>query len=860
MPFAKNHNVKTQPAKNNTSTPSPLKQARWIWPDDQFWDLQHCFALFRKTFTLKTRPRKAILHITADQSYRLYINGEYMTRGPARGFQSHWPCDALDISSHLKKGPNLLAIRAYNPGTGNFQYIFQGRAGLLAALDAGATQIVTDATWLCRRQPGIRRDSVPCSKQLFAQEHIDLREEPHDWFHAAHVCNTAWQAPACSQTWRDMPWPNLEPRGIPQLAEKWWPAASIIGTHTGVDPRDYINICDVARFRYEAGFAFQPASGSAGNIDVPPQTAPETHFSSYLIDFGKTVVGCPVISISGCAGGETIDTLHFETLGENLTPDYVPGKHSRMAFGGRIICRPGANTHEFYHALGFRHMIVTVRNAPRPLRLSVSLRWQGYPLGKTGHFSCNDEALNKIWKACAWTQQCCSLDAYVDTPWREQAQWWGDARVQAWNTFHLCDDARLLRRGIAQIAAQATPDGVTYGHAPTIAHSCILPDFTLIWFLTLWDYYWQTGSPEPFETHHDTVDRALQYFKKYSDAKTGLVRHDERLWLFLDWTDLHRSGLPSVYNLWLLLALEKLATLASATKRPGEAGRLNQWAKTLRKSLSPLVTRDGLMRDGFTDGGKIVEDTSLHAQVLGLAACIPGLDANNIMKKLLLPWLHEDKCAKACPSAYWTTYILSYLSEAGHGRGVVDIIKRHWLPMAEYGTTWENFSPRRADESFSHAWSAHPLFHLMQIIGGIRQSAPAWKTITYNPVFHGEHCNTTVPTPLGLIKSRWRRTKNKVHIELILPRHERPRAPAGPENKHHRQLARPPARGAVVSFRTAIGQTRQAVVPMHGKIQGPIEHQNPKFDSLGHIIDLRLSAGNEAAVMKRCASMRWANC
>ncbi|MDR0901963.1 MAG: alpha-L-rhamnosidase, partial [Opitutaceae bacterium] len=362
-----------------------------------------------------------------------------------------------------------------------------------------------------------------------------------------------------------------------------------------------------------------------------------------------------------------------------------------------------------------------------------------------------------------------SLDAYVDTPWREQAQWWGDARVQSWNTFHLSGDARLLRRGIAQIAGQTTQEGLTYGHAPTIAHSCVLPDFTLIWFLTLWDYSWQTGSTGAFETHHDAVLGALAYFKKNSDPKTGLVSHDDRFWLFLDWTDLHKDGVPAVYNLWLLIALERLAQLAARTKRAAESAALAKWAQKLRKSLARLATPDGLMRDGWTAGGEIVGDTSLHAQVLGLEAGVPGLKKAAALEKLLLPYIREDKCETAPPSAYWVTYILSFLSGGGHGKDVVDFIKRRWLPMAGHGTTWENFAPRRADESFSHAWSAHPLFHLMQIMGGVRQDAPAWRKITYSPVFHGDRCDTVIPTPLGLIKSKWRKVKNKVHIELALP-------------------------------------------------------------------------------------------
>jgi hypothetical protein len=70
--------------------------------------------------------------------------------------------------------------------------------------------------------------------------------------------------------------------------------------------------------------------------------------------------------------------------------------------------------------------------------------------------------------------------------------------------------------------------------------------------------------------------------------------------------------------------------------------------------------------------------------------------------------------------------------------------------MAEHGTTWENFAPRRADESFSHAWSAHPLFHLMQTLGGVHQAAPAWKTINLRPGFprHAlRHGNTDPARP-----------------------------------------------------------------------------------------------------------------
>jgi hypothetical protein len=86
----------------------------WIWPYDNRWDLHNAYALFRHDFTLDRVPRRAPLFITADQSYHLYLNGAVVGRGPARGFQSHWPYDEIDVARWLVPGRNVIAIRAFN--------------------------------------------------------------------------------------------------------------------------------------------------------------------------------------------------------------------------------------------------------------------------------------------------------------------------------------------------------------------------------------------------------------------------------------------------------------------------------------------------------------------------------------------------------------------------------------------------------------------------------------------------------------------------------------------------------------------------------------------------------------------------
>ncbi len=745
---------------------SLFSKSSWIWPESLNWDIHNSYALFRKHFSLARVPRRAPVFITADQSYQLYVNGQYVCRGPARGFQSHWPYDEVDVRPFLREGGNVFAVRAHHPGFSNFQYLTQGYAGLLAA--APWANVVTDETWKCRRQTGLNRDTVPTSLQLFCQEHIDLREECPEWAEL-EFDDSEWPLRMESRPWNTMPWYALEARGIPMLEEKIVQASALlIGMAEGDCAKASRLTRDVARLRHGEGLLHGAADSTADEIVVAPTK--RGRFRSYLLDFGRTVVGSVGFEISGARGGEIVDTLHVETIEpDTLTPQYEPDKGCRMAFGHRLICRSGHQVHTFYHAFGFRYMVVTVREAMAGLSVRPHLRTTLYPMEQNGGFVSSDNGLNRIWDACAWTQRVCSLDAYVDTPWREQAQWWGDARVQAWNTFFYSGDTRLFRRGIAQIAGQTLPNGLTYGHAPTMAHNCILPDFTLVWLITLDDYYWQTGSLEPFLTHQETVRKALGYFKENTDTKSGLVTNDNRYWLFLDWTGVFKDGAPTVYNLWLLLALDKLAGLYRKARQPQAAQELETWASALRQALARLITPDGLLRDGIDRKGRIVPSTSIHSQVLGLSVKLNGLNADSVDQRLLLPFIRGQIQPEAYPSAYWVTYVFALMIKRGHGTEVVNFIRDRWSAMADHGTTWENFTPRIADESRSHAWSAHPLYHLMQTVGGINQTAVAWKEIEFKPVFDGDHCRTDVPTPQGKIRSEWWRDKDGIRIELVLP-------------------------------------------------------------------------------------------
>ncbi|MBV9962560.1 MAG: alpha-rhamnosidase, partial [Parafilimonas sp.] len=71
---------------------------------------------FRKNFMLIDVPKQFIVHVSADNRYKLYVNGEEVVFGPAKGDLYHWNFETIDIASHLTKGKNTIAALVWNFG------------------------------------------------------------------------------------------------------------------------------------------------------------------------------------------------------------------------------------------------------------------------------------------------------------------------------------------------------------------------------------------------------------------------------------------------------------------------------------------------------------------------------------------------------------------------------------------------------------------------------------------------------------------------------------------------------------------------------------------------------------------------
>ena len=767
---------------------------KWIWPGP--WvDLVNRYAHYRYDFDLSQVPSSTMLHVTADQSYQLWINGTYICRGPARGYQAHWPVDEVDVSRFLRPGHNWISVVAHTPGVSTFQYLHHKAAGLLLWIDEPGFQVVTDDSWLCRMDTSHAVNTPHFWVPLSFQEHVDLNLDDRKWIMDAAPPTEGWHAPKTVRPWGSPPWHAFEPRSMPLLTTEVKPYQRVCSVGQGPAVAQDQDREPTAQFFAELpSLTWQPTEQGLVEddrlcFDVPAVKADQ--LVAMVLDMGQPTIGEFLLEIQATASEETsgaggeVDVLFCETLDAQGQPDFCDPDTSLIRMATRLTFGPNARHFEAFQILGHRYAILVMRGPSQPLQLKAALRETIYPLPIEGAFETDNAIINDIHRICVRTQKICMLDSYVDTPWREQAQWWGDARVQAWNTFHLSNDTRLLRRGIRQIGdpAQALPNGLTYGHAPTIAHNCVLPDFTLIWMLTMWDDYFQTGQTTMFEELWPRVEQALGYFTgEGCDGRTGLLRYDPRYWLFLDWSAIPKEGMPTLLNLWYFHTLSKLITLAEIASMDQAFVVL----KPLRDQSFDAIMRElfvpaqGLFHDGLTESGQARDTFSIHNQTLAILAGLAPEHHAAMVQEMIEPYLLGQVQLAAEPSSYWMTYVYTVAQQRGLGTHVLDHLVKHWSPMIASGGTWEKGggtalpgAQKPGRVSVSHAWSAHPIYHLAQTLGGITQTQPGWERIRFEPVLNWAstaQTNVTIPSPRGPIVSQWNRNDtSQIQVDLTLP-------------------------------------------------------------------------------------------
>lgn len=112
-------------------------------------ELRHLHILFRKSFVSSQKAEKFGIRITADDYYRLKINGSYVGQGPAQGYPFCYYWNEYDVTGFIHAGENTIEAEVYYQGLINRAYNSgDRRIGLIAEITADGKSIEkTDETW-----------------------------------------------------------------------------------------------------------------------------------------------------------------------------------------------------------------------------------------------------------------------------------------------------------------------------------------------------------------------------------------------------------------------------------------------------------------------------------------------------------------------------------------------------------------------------------------------------------------------------------------------------------------------------------------------------------------------------------------
>ena len=122
--------------------------ARWSaqWITSPEADRGYGVYFFRKEFALDAKPAEFIVHVSADNRYKFYVNGTQVAAGPAKGDVRNWSFDTVDLAPWLQAGDNLVAAVVWNfaewrpvalMSLGQSAFLLQGNGDAERALDTG---------------------------------------------------------------------------------------------------------------------------------------------------------------------------------------------------------------------------------------------------------------------------------------------------------------------------------------------------------------------------------------------------------------------------------------------------------------------------------------------------------------------------------------------------------------------------------------------------------------------------------------------------------------------------------------------------------------------------------------------------
>ncbi len=715
------------------------------------------YVAFRAKLRLPSSER-IIIRIFGCDLYRLYMDNEERSEGPARFAEAQPEYDEIEL--RLEAGEHTLAVIAHYYGVPT-RMTANRLPAFLQAVVLRESGRPLDLTWQCRELDAYLPVQRRVNGQLGWTEHCDTRLLPEEF--AAD--DAGWVTPGQVQ-----PWPHSDtPHYI---------ASDIRCMYQSMDGKLLGEGCYVDRFGYEK--------------DDPPVRfmLRDLHSSGftpdgvwYRFDFGKIGLYRPVFSIEAPEGA-VVETGYSESLTDARVVPVISLSASSSCHMDRWVAKGGEQTLSTYSYRGFRYLELHIAAPAATVRLhGMTVRQRSYFGLARGSFESSDPLLNRIWILCAETLQSCSEDALTDTPVRERGQWLGDAVTACLEVANVAyGDLTLIRRSLEQAALCRREDGMIVGCYP----GQIIPvsSYAMLWISSCMRYYGLTGDIEWMRMQHPAATEVVDFYLKH------LTEHGVQplpYWDFLDWGHMvDKNEINVALNVLVWKALNDLGKWSELLGDSADAevrrGQLDQLEAAMR---SHMLGEQGLLRTAFSAAGNPADSTreaGFHANTLALKfGWFRGEErakAVELIKQHMLNCFpnRQDAPRLAHPRAnhpqlitpYFAHFSLSALLEEGETAFVYDQIRRCWGWMLEQGATTllEVFDPRW---SHCHAWSGCPAWQLSYYALGLHPRGNG-NPLSFQFGLHPEsleHASGLLPVTGGThaIRISWRRKEGGILYE-----------------------------------------------------------------------------------------------
>lgn len=729
-------------------------EASWITHPDiapKAYNVLHV----RKSFDLAEKPREFVVHVTADNRFRLFVNGRHVTEGPARGDLLHWRFETLDIAPYLQDGQNTIAAVVWNFGEHKALSQISNKTAFLMQGNSEAEKAVnTDDSWKITQNKAY--EPIPFGPVAFHGYYVVGPGEIID----GSQYLWGWQ----EQDFDDAKWDT--------------PVALGPGAPRGHNShQNWLLVQDQLPAMENIPQRFKSIRQATG-INVPeafiqgkaPVKIPANSKVSILLDNGLNTTAFPELKVSGGKGAAIQLTYGEALFDENYQKGNRNEVEGRKIFGNydRFMPDGGANRHFSTLAYRtFRYLQVDIETGDEPIVLEdFSHRFTAYPFEENASFASSDPMLGQIWDVGWRTARLCAYDTYMDTPYYEQLQYVADTRIQALISLYVSGDDRLMRNAIELLHNSRVPEGITQSRYPTELHQFI-PNFSLFWVSMLHDY-WRYRSDDAFlKQYLPSIRNVLSWFETRVTEKEmlGLLPY----WDFTDHSykskEIAAAGKGeeglTPNSLQFAYTLRQAADLFDYFGENGDAERYRQLADKLVKATYEHTYDPERQLFADTPAKK---SYSQHANIFAVLT--------NALPKDQQPALLE-KVVKLPELVQQTIYFQFYLGQAFKEAGVADRYLENlgpWRTAIKMGFTTfpEGPEPTRSD---CHAWSASPNYEFLATVCGIEPASPGFKTVRINPALGNlKEVEGAMPHPAGEIGVKFTKNgKNGLVGEISLP-------------------------------------------------------------------------------------------